>query len=512
MVKGTWFRTFALVALLGFGLVLTCGPALAGSWTQVNKNGFVNNYGPTTEGSRLFVFDGALYAYNENGLFRMETSPCVRWARIVLPSGMKDASFAVVNTILYASDASQSLYQVRPGETLNSFTAGWQPVVSAFEPLGVAFLGHGPRPMGYFQGKVYAMYYPSTGQAFEIYRSAHSGKQSMLWERVVENGFNDSKNRNLAFILEFNNKVIVGTTSTRAGSWMNWAAFSSGVDIWESATGNYGSWTKVNQSGFGTETSAVGSSTMFRTNQDIGCAAVYNGHLYVGTDSNWGSEVWRYDGTGLSGWTNVTPYWVTTSRNRSMVVFEGDLYLAEVWGTGNLWRYNGTTWTIEKSGPHPFSSQNGGIRSLAVFTVGSPKLFAATERDIYGTTHGEQVWATPDFTANFCMEFYELPELRFDPPRIRYLVPSEVELTVRFRNFGDPLEFPTVADIYQEEELIWRQDVGPLGHDESVEFSFPANLMSGPNHFRLVIDPENLVQEFDKENNHFGFMLEGPVD
>ncbi len=105
---------------------------------------------------------------------------------------------------------------------------------------------------------------------------------------------------------------------------------SGTFEIWHSP--DYGktamTWTRVVASGFGAPQ-----------------------NHYLGTKSHYGAEVWRYNGLGKSGWTNVTPSWAGVSvlmpspgRNTAMAVYGNELYLAEGFPTGNLARYNG---------PHP---------------------------------------------------------------------------------------------------------------------------------------------------------------
>ena len=53
-------------------------------WSQVNKDGFVSGFGPTT-GTDLFVFDGKLFAHNDNGFFLMENPSRKKWTKLSPP-------------------------------------------------------------------------------------------------------------------------------------------------------------------------------------------------------------------------------------------------------------------------------------------------------------------------------------------------------------------------------------------------------------------------------------------
>jgi len=198
----------------------------------------------------------------------------------------------------------------------------------------------------------------------------------MHWERVVQAGFGDPQNHDLAFITAFSGKLIAATC-TRGPIFGAPSGFGSGVEVWESATGDPGTWVQINLDGFGEEAYIPSVSKKVRINQDIGAFAIYKGALYVGTMAHFGAQVWRYQGGGAAGWTEVTPPWggpgllasdpkLRMLRANAMAVFDGYLYLGEGFPSGNLSRYDGNTWTKVAAGPHPFDPQNRGINSLAV--------------------------------------------------------------------------------------------------------------------------------------------------
>ena len=103
----------------------------------------------------------------------------------------------------------------------------------------------------------------------------------------------------------------------------------------------------------GTYASATNPTKVF-TNQVIQSWAVYKPpgakqeFLYVGTSSHFdpGGEVWQYDGTGKNGWKNTSLPQMFPSRNMSMAVYDGHLYLAQGFPTGHLYKYDGTKWEL----------------------------------------------------------------------------------------------------------------------------------------------------------------------
>jgi hypothetical protein len=182
----------------------------------------------------------------------------------------------------------------------------------------------------------------------------------------------------------FNSRIYAGTNTAKS-FFGDVAQYGSGVEVWESPSGNPGTWTQVNTDGFGTELTYPDFSVTppkmvtTRPNQFAWAWAVYKApsdakaYLYVGTSSHIGGEVWRYDGSGKAGWTNVTPvgplgqaFGAGPLRNRAMAVYHDTLSVAEGYPTANLWAYNGKVWSLLVSGPNPFAPQNGGLNDLAV--------------------------------------------------------------------------------------------------------------------------------------------------
>jgi len=390
-----------LISLMLFSCQLTitqASPSAPPLWYQVNQNGF--GQPGTYSGPELFVFGQNLYAYasgNEYGLFRMLSAVDRVWEELFTPVNT-GVAFQPLGSYLYAYDFSnKQLWWIKEGE---SFISGnWKQVTSNGLPGGVS-----PVPMTDFNSKLYGVYYTSSG-TFEIWRSVDIGKTVMNWERVVQNSFGDStNNQGVDIMAVFNNHIYAGTM-TRTGVFGSYLGFGDGVEIWESSSGDLGTWTQVNYDGFGTEMTDPISGDTFRTNQDIGSWAVYKAsnqqqeYLYIGTLAHFGAQIWRYDGTGKSGWTDVSPSWAfdpvfasNTKRFTDMGVFQGSLYVTEGYPSAMLDKYDGTNWSIEVGETEPpFASVNRGLVSLAVL---ENKLYVGPISQ-EGCIEGDQVWGYP---------------------------------------------------------------------------------------------------------------------
>ena len=95
----------------------------------------------------------------------------------------------------------------------------------------------------------------------------------MHWERVVQAGFGDPQNHDLAFITAFSGKLIAATTCTRGPIFGAPSGFGSGVAVRESATGDPGTWVQSNLDGFGAEAYIPSVGKTGRINQDISAFA-----------------------------------------------------------------------------------------------------------------------------------------------------------------------------------------------------------------------------------------------
>lgn len=366
-------------------------------WRQVNEDGFgFAPSGSSVMGTELVASGNILLAHNGDGVFQMDDALCAVWRKISPPA---TTAFAVLDGFLYGLNASGSLYWIQAGAD-PSTSSNWHQVISYGVPGGAS-----PQPKAVFKGDVYGIhriYNAATGgYTFEIWRSPDLGASAMTWTKVVANGFGDPQNnRDIDFVGVYNGRIYAGT-QTLQGQFGDTAKYvGGGTEIWESTTGNLGSWSQINVDGFGTEVSQPITGLKLRTNRVIGCWAVYKGQLYVGTKSHVGAEVWRYNGAGLNGWQNVTPpgagpnpIFSAPGRNNAMLVYQNDLYLAEGVDGGRLLRYDGTTWTTLVNAPNPFHPKNVGLTSLA---EAGNHLYVSTQKSVgLGAVKGDQIWGYP---------------------------------------------------------------------------------------------------------------------
>jgi|GEM_PF-1548058 len=458
---------------------------------------------------QLFAFAGKLYAYNETGLYRLDAGTCYRWTEVYVPAALDGAVIVPLGNTLFFYRAGV-LWRIQAGSRFDS--RHWQRVTSIRQGK---ILPDSPIPRVIFRGQLYGVRELSTPDTFEIWRTPDLGKTTMVWEQVVKAGFGDPGNRDLDMLVVFNGKLVAATsTRNRMGSFGDPKTYGSGIEVWESPSGAPDSWVQVNRDGFGTETFIPSQGTNFRVNQEVGTYAIYKGALYIGTLSHFGAEVWRYTGGGSRGWTNVTPPWggpnfITTDprermlRARAMAVFAGYLYLGEGYPSGNLSRYDGSSWIVVEAGPHPFDPQNGGINSLA--TVGG-HLFATTLYDpgYSGTLKSDQVWADPSFAIPACPTKLppREPELRFDPPKFNWVLPDHViQVTGVVVNEGTPVQAPYNIAYLLDGELVWTEPGPLLGAGEEAEIQFSWEVTPGKHVITVVLDPENAVEELREDNN-----------
>ncbi len=400
IVRKKSFGKFILHCLL-VGFMLGLLPAAyAGlppaGWYKTNLDGFAAGAGPSSNGTKLFTFDDTLYAWNDQGLYRMEDPFAKKWTKLSPPpppAGPGNAQgYLVAGDYLYAWNNDQLWWK-----GTNRLGINWHKVTS------MGLRGGSPVPMVVFDNRIYGTRYSVSG-SFEIWRTPDIGSTTANWEQVVHDSFGDTANNHgVDLMIVFNDHIYAGV-NTLGGVFGNPGSYGTGVEIWESSSGNSGSWTQVNVDGFGTLASTCVSGTCnFPIHQLIGSAAVYRPvrstkeYLYVGTLSHFGAEIFRYDGSGINGWKNVTPPWAGPcqtgcgpGRNFDMAVFDGDLYLAEGFPTANLAKYDGTQWTSLVNGPDPFDQDNNMLYSMAVY---KNRLYVSAKG--FAGTKGDQVWGYP---------------------------------------------------------------------------------------------------------------------
>lgn len=390
-------KFFIPCLLVGFMLGLLPA-AYAGlppaGWYKTNLDGFAVGAGPSADGTKLFTFDDTLYAWNDQGLYRMEDPFTRKWIKLSPPPPPagpgKAQDYLVAGDYLYAWNNDELWWT-----GTKRLGVSWHKVTS------MGLRGGSPVPKVVFNNRIYGIRYNASG-SFEIWRTPDIGSTTANWEQVVQDSFGDTANNHgVDLMIVFNDHLYAGV-STLISVIGNPSFYGTGVEMWESSSGNLGSWKQVNKDGFGTLASTCVSGTCnFPIHQLIGSAAVYKPvgstreYLYVGTISHYGAEIFRYDGNGINGWKNVTPPWAGPckvacgpGRNFDMVVFNGDLYLAEGFPTANLAKYDGAQWTSLVDGPDPFDQDNIMLYSMAVY---KNRLYVST-KGLSSGTQGDQVW------------------------------------------------------------------------------------------------------------------------
>jgi hypothetical protein len=412
--------------------------AAAPGWKQVNQDGFVKNFtpDPTGAGTNLVAFDNQLYAATVNGLFHMEdplTQVWTPWIPDNPPSGPGPAPLLnPLGNFLYAYSSGQIWFWAA-GTNPRDVQTGWHAVTSIGLPGGVS-----PVPKALFNNRIYGVYTSPSG-IFEIWRTADIGVASATWEQVAVNSLgNPTNHTGVDLMIVYSNRILLGIRSLGIGSFGDPHIYGTGVEIWESATGNSGNWSQVNVNGFGTLYSGCVSGVCnFPIQQMSGSAMTYRPvgasqeYLYIGTLSHFGAEIFRYDGSGVAGWTNVTQPWAGQcglgctgpGRNLSMAVYQGSLYVAEGFPKANLSRYDGNNWSIVEAGPNPFSASNIRLVDLEVF---QGRLFVSTGAS--GGNPGDQVWgfpfygrnATDRLSAQFIISNFTSPETERYAPAVAF--------------------------------------------------------------------------------------------
>lgn len=160
----------------------------SGSWSQVNTDGFGDQYNLAVEA--MTVFGDDLYA----GTF-------------------------------YNSATGGEIWRTNDG-------TNWLQVNT--DGFGDGSATQGVRSFKIFSGKLYAGAYNASGA--KLFRSS----EGTNWEAVVNDGFADANNDDIVFLEEFAGNLYAGTINT-----------TSGTELWRSSTGNSGSFTQVNTDGFG---------------------------------------------------------------------------------------------------------------------------------------------------------------------------------------------------------------------------------------------------------------------
>ncbi len=236
--------------------------------------------------------------------------------------------------------------------------------------------------MAVYGGNLYAGV--TTGSAGEVWRW-----NGTTWTRVGGSSTNSSwttTQRVVPSMTAYDNQLCAGTeTVNTAGNGNVWCY-------------NGTTWTQIGGS------SNLNSGWSSANSDAVATLSVYNGQLYAGVSevTALNSSVWRWDGTS---WTQVAgngtaSSWPdgTYSRLSSTAVYNGELYVGTgttTAGNGDVWKYNGTSWS-QAAGDSTNGSWTGGtIEVVPTLTVYKGKLYAGTGNTANADA---QVWSVGNNT------------------------------------------------------------------------------------------------------------------
>jgi hypothetical protein len=386
------------------------GGATPYPWTKVSGPADIERQGLSSISS-MTVLKGVLYlgfwAYQGCQVWKFDGSA---WAQVVgqgssgSPTGPGFGNKENYAALSMAASGSGDLYvgtaRYAGGEVWRMTSSGWakinKPGFGTAKNYYVNFLI-------FYNNGLYAGTL-NEDKGAQVWK--YVGPSVSNWKAVGVNGMGDPDNRCVASAAVFGNPgyLYVITENSETGSQVlrtngkkwekaNTPGFGEGpVNIWGSLLtvfdgklyaaldSEFGgrvfatsggatlpfAWSQVNEDGFTTN-----------DNHEVRSAAFYGGKLYVGTASELGCEIWRYEG---NGWTQVAsggfgdPYNYAAA---SMAVTNLGLHVGTINGvTGTeVWRYNGAKWTqANKDGFGDDTSYEAG----AMFVSGG-KLYVGTE-------------------------------------------------------------------------------------------------------------------------------------
>ena len=223
--------------------------------------------------------------------------------------GVQVSTLDVFQGQLYAGTWPGQVWRAADGRSWSQFTPPWSSSgVSDAQPFGsYLYLG----TSGDMGNDVWVG---------EIWRT-----DGTSWEQVAAEGMGDINNYEVNVLAVFSDYLYAATSNA-----------ATGVEIWRSASGDAGSWTQVNNDGFG-------GGSAWPATMDI-----FGGRLYVGIVRDNVAELWRtQNGTD---WTPVFTDGLAENNTdvSAMAEFQGEFYigLRNVVSGGEVWRSSdGLNWT-----------------------------------------------------------------------------------------------------------------------------------------------------------------------
>ena len=281
---------------------------------------------------------------------------------------MNQSGFRDVNNLITALEPFDGqLYAstgnwIRGASIYRSTTgADWAPASAAgpgpiFGELNPAILD-----LQEFDGQLYA----STGWGSlegQIWRSTDGAN----WTKVTDLEF---AGRSVSLMMVYENMLYACATGTND----EYGSPLTGIEVWQSSTGDSGTWQRVAENGFDN-----------LNNSAVAGGAIFSGELYLAVDNAVdGVTLWK-TANGTS-WSQVNASGFGSSNNTlsSGIAVLGSYLYAGTWNEvtgGQIWRYDGTAWEIVVA--DGFGSLNNKmIRSLYTF---KDRLFSVTFNNVGG--------------------------------------------------------------------------------------------------------------------------------
>lgn len=207
----------------------------------------------------------------------------------------------------------------------------------------------------------------------EVWRCTNCGT-SPTWAKIGGDGVGSpvSWNTNyesVASLAVIGSELYVGlgNSVTDAEVWRCTANCTSGTAAWSKIGGD-------------------GLNSSWNTNYEVvESLMVYQGNLYAGLGNSIDdAEIWRWNGTAWSqvGGDDINGSWTagTYERVRSTAVYNGELYasLGITAGDGEVWKFNGSTWTQVGGDALNSSWPVNTIENVGAMSVYQGKLYVGT--------------------------------------------------------------------------------------------------------------------------------------
>jgi hypothetical protein len=206
----------------------------------------------------------------------------------------------------------------------------------------------------------------SSANDAEVWRCTGCGGGTPSWTKIGGDSLNSGWTINFETV---NSMAVIGTDL-----YVGLGASATDAEVWR---WNGSAWNRIGGDG-------VNSS--WNTNYEtVESLMVYQGNLYAGLgNSTDDAEIWRWNGSSWSqvGGDDLNSSWTagTYERVRSTAVYNGALFvgLGTTAGDGEVWRYDGTTWTQVGGDAQNSSWAVNTIENVPAMSVYQGKLYVGT--------------------------------------------------------------------------------------------------------------------------------------